>query len=160
MLFDKIKQAAKNNQYLFLEKTIKLETFGLNFNFDNMLALWANNNALEFGNTLNPFLGQIKSINKIPIFKPYLSYVNNNLKDIFNVGSLDFFYSLKGEVGPSHFDKEHVIILGIKNITYYHIDNQDFKLEPGDILYIPKNFLHHAFSSRERIVLSLSIWEK
>ena len=57
-------------------------------------------------------------------------------------------------------DKEHVIILGVKNITYYHLDNKDFKVEPGDILYIPKNYLHHAFSARERIVLSLSIWKK
>ena len=86
-------------------------------------------------------------------------YININLKDLFNIGNLDFFYSLKGEVGPSHSDEEHVLILGIKNITYYHIDNNDYKIEPGDILYIPKNYLHHAFSSRERIVLSLSLWK-
>jgi len=160
MFFNKIKQATKNNKYLLLKKAIRLETFRLNFNFDSMLALWANNNTLEFENKLNPFLGQIKNINQIPIFKPYLTYINTNLKDVFDLGGLDFFYSLKGEVGPSHFDKEHVMILGIKNVTYYHMDNKDFKLEPGDVLYIPKNFLHHSFSSRERIVLSLSIWKK
>ena len=86
--------------------------------------------------------------------------IETNLKDIFYMGNLDFFYSLRGDVGPSHVDDEHVIILGIKNITYYHMDNIDFKIEPGDVLYISKGFLHHSFSPRERIVLSLSLWEK
>ena len=38
-------------------------------------------------------------------------------------------------MGPAHIDFETVIILGIKNVTYYHIDNNDLKIEPGDILY-------------------------
>jgi hypothetical protein len=150
MIFKKIKKAVKENKCLLLKKAIRLETFRLDFNFDTMLAMWSKNNTLYFENKLN----------QIPIFKPYLSYIHTNLKDLFDIGNLDFFYSLKGEVGASHFDKEHVLILGIKNITYYHIDNKDLKIEPGDVLYIPKNYLHHAFSSRERIVLSLSVWKK
>tara|TARA_R110001632_G_scaffold34971_1_gene88535 strand:- start:370 stop:852 length:483 start_codon:yes stop_codon:yes gene_type:complete len=159
MLFEEIKKAVRENKYLFIKKAIRLETFTLDFNFDTMLAIWSKNNTLRFENKASSFVGQIFNLNELFIFKAYLSYINTNLKDLFNVGKLDFFYSLKGEVGPSHVDKEHVLILGIKNITYYHIDDNDFKIEPGDILYIPKNYLHHAFSSRERIVLSLSLWE-
>jgi|TARA_Y100000015_G_C2377700_1_gene83408 hypothetical protein len=160
MIFKKIRKAVKENKYLLIKKAIRLETFRLDFNFDTMLALWSKNNTLHFESKLNQFVGQINNVNHLSIFKPFISYVETNLKDLFEIGKLDFFYSLKGEVGPSHLDKEHVIILGVKNITYYHLDNKDFKVEPGDILYIPKNYLHHAFSARERIVLSLSIWKK
>ncbi len=123
-----------------------------------MLAMWSKNNSLYFETKL--MVGQIFNVNNLSIFKPYITYIETNLKDLFKIGKLDFFFSLKGEVGPSHVDKEHVLILGIKNVTYYHLDNKDFKVEPGDILYIPKGYLHHAFSARERIVLSLSVWKK
>tara|TARA_B100000003_G_C10907378_1_gene361756 strand:+ start:669 stop:1175 length:507 start_codon:yes stop_codon:yes gene_type:complete len=160
MIFKKIRKAVKENKYLLIKKAIRLETFRLDFNFDTMFAMWAKNNSLYFESKLSPFVGQICNVNRLSIFKPYITYIETNLKDLFEIGNLDFFYSLKGEVGPSHFDREHVIILGIKNVTYYHLDNKDFKVEPGDILYIPKNYLHHSFSARERIVLSLSIWKK
>lgn len=158
MIFKKIKRAVKENKYLLLKKAIRLETFQLDFNFDSMLAMWSKNNSLYFETKL--MVGQIFNVNNLSIFKPYITYIETNLKDLFKIGKLDFFFSLKGEVGPSHVDKEHVLILGIKNVTYYHLDNKDFKVEPGDILYIPKGYLHHAFSARERIVLSLSVWKK
>jgi len=160
MIFKKIKKAVKENKCLLLKKAIRLETFRLDFNFDTMLAMWSKNNTLRFQSKLNQFVGQIYNVNQLSIFKPFITYVHTNLKDLFDIGNLDFFYSLKGEVGPSHFDEEHVLIIGVKNVTYYHLDNKDFKVEPGDILYIPKNYLHHAFSARERIILSLSIWKK
>ena len=160
MIFKKIRKAVKENKCLLIKKAIRLETFRLDFNFDTMLELWSKNNTLHFESKLNQFVGQINNVNHLPIFKPFIAYVETNLKDLFEIGKLDFFYSLKGEVGPSHLDKEHVIILGVKNVTYYHLDNKDFKVEPGDILYIPKSYLHHAFSGRERIILSLSIWRK
>ena len=158
MIFKKIKRAVKENKYLLVKKAIRLETFQLDFNFDSMLAMWSKNNSLYFETKL--MVGQIFNVNHLSIFKPYITYIETNLKDLFKIGKLDFFFSLKGEVGPSHVDKEHVLILGIKNVTYYHLDNKDFKVEPGDILYIPKGYLHHAFSARERIVLSLSVWKK
>ncbi len=158
MIFKKIKRAVKENKYLLIKKAIRLETFQLDFNFDSMLAMWSKNNSLYFETKL--MVGQIFNVNNLSIFKPYITYIETNLKDLFKIGKLDFFFSLKGEVGPSHVDKEHVLILGIKNVTYYHLDNKDFKVEPGDILYIPKGYLHHAFSARERIVLSLSVWKK
>ena len=158
-MFKKIKYAHKNNKYLLIKKAIRLQSFRLDFDFDMMFALFAKYNCLDFSQK-KQFVGQIIEVNSIPIFKTYLNYIATHLKDLFNIGNLDFFYSLKGEIGPAHEDFENVIILGIKNVTYYHIDNNDLKIEPGDILYVPKGFLHHAFSSRERIVLSLSLWKK
>ena len=157
-MFKKIRKAFKNKKYVVVKKAIRLESFRLDFNFDMMLALWAKNNNLIFAKK-SEFVGEIMKVNKLPIFKTYIDYIETNLKDILYTGNLDIFYSLKGDVGFSHRDDEHVIILGIKNVTYYHIDNIDVKIEPGDVLYISKKILHHAFSSRERIILSLSLWE-
>jgi len=159
MVFNKIKKAFKENKYLLLKKAIRLETFRLDFDFDMMFSLFAKYNDLNFSQK-KQFVGQIIDINSIPIFKTYLDYIATHLKDLFYLGNLDFFYSLKGEIGPAHKDKENVLILGVKNITYYHIDDIDIEINPGDILFVPKNMLHHSFSSRERIVLSLSLWEK
>tara|TARA_A100000171_G_C2029260_1_gene95022 strand:- start:68 stop:550 length:483 start_codon:yes stop_codon:yes gene_type:complete len=159
MFFKKIRKAVKDNKYLLLKKAVRLETFRLDFNFDMMFALFAKHNHLEHV-IKKESVGQIINLNNILIFKSYLDYIETNLKDLFSLGNLDFFYSLKGEVGLAHEDKEHVIILGIKNATYYHVDNVDLEINPGDILYVPKNKLHHSFSSRERIILSLSLWKK
>ena len=158
-MFEIIKQAHQNNKYLLVKGAIDLQSFELNFNFDTLFSLFATHNYLKFLEK-KQFVGQIIEVNSIFIFKKYIDYIQNNLKDLFKVGNLDFFYSLRGEVGPSHYDDENVIILGVKNTTYYHIDNIDLQIDQGDILYIPKNILHHSFSSRERIVLSLSLWEK
>jgi hypothetical protein len=158
-VFKKIKYAHKNNKCLLIKKAITLQSFRLDFNFDMMFALFAKHNNLIFWQKTN-FLGQIRELNHIPIFRTYINYLFTNLKNIFDIGNLDFFYSLKGEIGQAHQDEENVLILGIKNTTYYHMNNIDLQINPGDILFVPKNILHHSFSSRERIVLSISLWEK
>tara|TARA_R100001594_G_scaffold150283_1_gene210848 strand:+ start:3527 stop:4009 length:483 start_codon:yes stop_codon:yes gene_type:complete len=160
MLFKKIRKAIYKKSYVLIKNAVQLESFKLDFDFNMMFALYGKHNNLKFQYKVTPFVGQIFDLNSIPLFKTYLDYIATHLGDLFEIGSLDFFYSIKGEVGPAHQDREHVIILGIKNITYYHIDNVDLKIEPGDIVYVPKGYLHHAFSPRERIILSLSLWKK
>ena len=160
MLFKKIRKAYQNNHYVVIKNAVRLESFKLDFNFDMLFSLYAKNNTLKFEFKVTPLVGQIYTVNSIPLFKTYLDYIATHLGDLFKIGNLDFFYSIKGEVGPAHTDGEHVIILGIKNTTYYHIDNIDLKIGPGDILYVPQGYLHHAFSPRERIILGLSLWKK
>ena len=167
MIFNKIKKCFLDKKYLHIKNAINLESFNLNFNFDSMFHMLSMNNYLKVQGKKNyhtyqglSMIGQILEVNKINVFKDYLNYIDKNLGNVFKPGNLDFFYSLKGEVGAAHIDSEYVIILGIKNITYYHIDNIDLKIKPGDVLCISKDILHHAFSSRERIVLSLSLWKK
>ena len=167
MNFNKIKKCFLDKKYLHIENAIDLESFKLNFNFDLMFKMLSMNNYLKVQGKKTyhiyqgiSMIGQIFEVNKINIFKDYLNYIDENLGDTFKIGNLDFFYSLKGEVGSAHVDSECVIILGIKNVTYYHIDNIDLKIKPGDVLCISKDILYHSFSSRERIVLSLSLWKK
>ena len=119
---------------------------------------------LEFEYKANPFIGQIHNIvndQTSIFFDTYLTFLNSILENTFNYkfGKLDFFFSTQGQRGGSHVDPEHVIILGVYKNTYYHIKGNDIKVCPGDILYIYKNNIHHAFSSTERIVLSISLWE-
>ena len=156
---EKIMEAYNKKSYALINNAIDLKKFNINFNFDSMFAFNATRN---FEHVLkNKKIGQIIGVHAANIFYDYVKYIDFNFKKIFsyNLGNLDFFYSIDGDKGTPHVDKEHVIILGVKNVTFYHLNNQDIAVNEGDLLYIHKNIWHHVFSSRERIVLSLSLWE-
>jgi hypothetical protein len=155
----KIKEAYDSKNFAILKNAIDLKKFNINFNFDSMFEL---NAIREFENSQKSIMiGQILGLQKENLFCEYLKYIHLNFKNIFNynLGNLDFFYSLNGSKGIPHRDTEHVLILGVKNSTYYHINNQDVMVGEGDLLFIYKNLWHHSFSSRERIILSLSLFE-
>ena len=162
---DKIKKAHKNKSYVLIKNAINLKSLGLDFDFNSMYELFNIYPKLEMEYKGNPFIGQIHNIvndQTSIFFKTYLTFLSNILENTFNYkfGKLDFFFSTQGQRGGSHVDPEHVIILGVYKNTYYHIKGEDIKVCPGDMLYISKGNIHHAFSSTERIVLSISIWEK
>ena len=162
---DKIKKAHKNKSYVLIKNAINLKSLGLDFDFNSMYELFNIYPKLEMEYKGNPFIGQIHNIvndQTSIFFKTYLTFLSNILENTFkyNFGNLDFFFSTQGQRGGSHVDPEHVIILGVYKNTYYHIKGEDIKVCPGDMLYISKGNIHHAFSSTERIVLSISIWEK
>jgi hypothetical protein len=162
----KIKKAYKDKSYVLLKNAINLKSFGLNFDFNNLFEFYntypISNYVSKKENNSNVFQ-MLNVVNKDTsiFFNVYLTHLNNIMKNTFNysVGNLDFFFSTKGEVGPRHIDPEHVLILGIYNNTYYRIKGRDVKLCPGDLLFIYKGNIHHVFSSTERIVLSLSLWD-
>jgi hypothetical protein len=163
----KIIKAYKNKDYVLIKNAIDLKSFGLNFDFNSLLEFFNTYPSVDqqLGFKGHPFLGQIWNVvneDTALFFSTYLVRLKDILKDTFkyNFGNLDFFFSLQGVRGGSHTDTEHVIILGIYKNTYYHIKGKDIKICPGDMLYISKGNIHHAFSSTERIVLSISIWEK
>jgi|TARA_R110000824_G_scaffold27658_2_gene93745 hypothetical protein len=162
----KIKKAYKDKNYTLIKNAINLKSFGLDFDFNSLFEFYntypISNYLSKNENSLNVFQ-MVNVVNKDTsiFFNAYLTFLNNIMKNTFNhnMGNLDFFFSTKGEVGSSHVDPEHVLILGVYNNTYYHIKGKDIKLCPGDLLYIYKGNIHHSFSSTERIVLSLSLWE-
>lgn len=163
-MINKIKKAYKAHDYVLIKNAIELNHFGLNFDFNSLYEFLNTypNVHYELKNN-NIFMFQVHNIiNKDTsfIFNSYIMHLLNILHPLkFKLGKLDFFFSSKGQRGGSHLDEEHVIILGVYKNTYYHIKGKDVKVCPGDILYIHKNILHHAFSSTERIILSLSLWD-
>ena len=163
---NKIKKAYKNKTYVLLKNAINLKSFGLDFDFNSLFEFYNNypvSNYISKGSHNLHLFHMFNIINKdtYNFFYAYLSYLKNIINNAFYYknGDLDFLFSTKAEVGISHVDDEHVLILGIYKDTYYHIKGKDIKISPGDLLYICKGNMHHAFSSTERIVLSLSLWE-
>jgi hypothetical protein len=162
----KIKKAHKDKSYALLKNAINLKSFGLNFDFNSLFELYNTYPIFNYLQKNQPSLHLFQMINIVNkdtefLFSAFLKHISNIMKNTFNykIGNLDIFFSTRGEVGGSHVDAEHVIILGIYKNTYYHIKGEDIKIRPGDILYISKGNLHHVFSSTERIILSLSLWE-
>lgn len=163
---NKIKKAYKNKTYVLLKNAINLKSFGLDFDFNSLFEFYntypVSNYISKGSNNLHLFhMFNIMNKDTYNFFHAYISYLKNIINNAFYYknGNLDFFFSTKAEVGISHVDDEHVLILGIYKDTYYHIKGKDIKISPGDLLYICKGNMHHAFSSTERIVLSLSLWE-
>ena len=151
----KIIKAYKNKDYVSIKNAINLKSFGLDFDFNSMYELFNIYPKLEMVYKGNPFIGQIHNIvndQTSIFFKTYLTFLSNILENTFkyNFGNLDFFFSTQGQRGGSHVDPEHVIILGVYKNTYYHIKGEDVKVCPGDMLYISKGNIHHAFSSTDR----------
>jgi hypothetical protein len=166
MQHNKIKKAYQNKNYVLLKNAVNLKSFGLDFDFNSLFEFYntypVTNYISKSSNNLHLF-HMFNIVNKDThfFFNAYLTYLKSIMKNTFNYqnGNLDFFFSTKAEVGISHVDDEHVLILGIYKDTYYYIKGKDIKISPGDLLYICKGNMHHAFSSTERIVLSLSLWE-
>ena len=167
----KIKNANKNKSYALVKNAVNLKSFGLDFDFNSMYEFFNIYPKLKFEHKGSPFIGQVHDIinNQTSMFfNGYLTFLHNLLENTFNhtdpnnifrIGKLDFIFSTQGYRGGSHIDPEHVIILGVYKNTYYHIQGEDVKVCPGDLLYIYKNVVHHAFSSTERIVFSISVWD-
>ena len=75
--------------------------------------------------------------------------------------SIDIFFSFcAGGRSIAHADFEDVCIFGLYGKTIYLINNKEYPLSKGDLLFIPKNTIHRAVGITPRIVGSYGTWEK
>ncbi len=75
----------------------------------------------------------------------------------------DLFFSLVSQTGNTHNDIEDVFIIGLKGKTIYRIfdqSKQDYLLEKGDMIFIPRGKKHKVLSLNSRIVLSIGFYGK
>ena len=71
--------------------------------------------------------------------------------------SVDLFISFVSQVGRSHIDEEDVFIIGLKgNVIYrvFDIQNKDYSIEEGDMIFIPKGLKHKVIGISPRIIAS------
>jgi mannose-6-phosphate isomerase-like protein (cupin superfamily) len=73
---------------------------------------------------------------------------------------VDFFFSFCTTTGDTHTDTEDVFILGLLGKTIYrdYKTNQDYQLEKGDLLYVPKGRKHRAISLTPRVIASVGFF--
>ena len=74
---------------------------------------------------------------------------------------VDLFFSLVSQVGISHVDVEDVFIIGLKGKVIYRIfnvENKDYSIEKGDMIFIPKGIKHKVLAINPRIVASIGFY--
>ena len=64
-------------------------------------------------------------------------------------------------MGRSHIDEEDVFIIGLKgNVIYrvFDIQNKDYSIEEGDMIFIPKGLKHKVIGISPRIIASIGLY--
>ena len=95
---------------------------------------------------------------------PFFHNIWNNLERIHNSNkqknsSIDIFFSFcSGGRSIAHADFEDVCIFGLYGKTVYLINNKEYNMVKGDLLFIPKNTIHRGIGITPRIVGSYGTW--
>jgi len=98
---------------------------------------------------------QIKDVHGDTKFHPLAKVLNDQFNKENNYFDLDMFFSTSiGASSITHKDPYNVYILGVCGHTIYKINEESFDICPGDLLFIPENFLHTAIGMTPRIILS------
>jgi quercetin dioxygenase-like cupin family protein len=101
---------------------------------------------------------KIEDVQKDFMFKEIFNLLNNTYNKENKKSNLYIFFSfVTGNKSTTHIDDYDVYILGLYGKTFYKIEQDEFYVEPGDLLYIPKNKLHKAVGLGPRIILSYGI---
>ena len=108
---------------------------------------------------VNESVFQIRGVEIDTAFQmDYLKFNNQFNKKNYK-SSFDIFYSfVSGNKSITHRDNYDVYLLGLMGKTIYRIEEVDYIVEKGDLLYVQKNKLHKAIGITPRIVLSYAIY--
>ena len=70
---------------------------------------------------------------------------------------VDLFFSFASVGGDAHMDEEDVFLIGLKGRTIYRmmVTKEEYELESGDLLYVPKGTRHKAISMTPRVIASV-----
>tara|TARA_R100001086_G_scaffold248283_1_gene184836 strand:+ start:464 stop:991 length:528 start_codon:yes stop_codon:yes gene_type:complete len=70
---------------------------------------------------------------------------------------VDLFFSFISVIGKPHMDEEDIFLIGLMGRTIYRITDtqEDFELQSGDLLYVPKLTRHKALSMTPRVIASV-----
>lgn len=95
---------------------------------------------------------------------PFFHDIWNNLEKLYNPNrnknsSIDIFFSFcSGGRSIPHSDFEDVCIFGLYGKSIYVINNKEYNIVKGDLLFIPKNTIHRGIGITPRIVGSYGTW--
>ena len=95
---------------------------------------------------------------------PFFHEIWSNFERLHNPNgqknsSIDIFFSFcSGGRSIAHSDFEDVCIFGLYGKTIYVINNEEYNVVKGDLLFIPKNTIHRGIGITPRIIGSYGTW--
>jgi len=135
----------------------------IDFNFISNLLDRNNLSSQISSNFLNNFIFEsvfkIRLVEQDSFFYELFNLLQNKFNTLNKKSDLDLYFSLvSGNKSITHRDGYDVYIVGVYGKTLYKVNDEDFIVEKGDLLYIPKNELHKAIGLTPRITLSYGIY--
>jgi len=135
----------------------------IDFNFISNLLDRNNLSSQISSNFLNNFIFEsvfkIHLVEQDSFFYELFNLLQNKFNTLNKKSDLDLYFSLvSGNKSIAHRDGYDVYIVGVYGKTLYRVNDEDFIVEKGDLLYIPKNELHKAIGLTPRITLSYGIY--
>ena len=153
----------EENNKIFVKKFFN---FKESFDFNTISNLLDNNNfkSIISSNWLDTFVFesvfQIINVEKDIYFSKIFETLNEKCNKKNKKTDLSLFFSLvSGNKSISHKDNYDVYIIGMYGQTLYKVNDTQFIVEKGDILYISKNSLHKAIGITPRICLSYGVYD-
>jgi len=74
---------------------------------------------------------------------------------------VDLFFSFVSQTGDTHQDIEDVFILGLEGEVIYKvfdIENKDYYVKKGDMIFIPRGLKHKVIGINPRIIASIGFY--
>jgi len=130
----------------------------------NLISLLIEENNLKIDQ--KSFVGSLKDVfqiyrvsNTLQEFKTFFDFLSKLFKyERDSKDEVDLFFSLVSQVGGAHVDIEDVFIIGLKGTTIYRvfdIENKDYYIKKGDMIFIPRGKKHKVLSMSPRIIASV-----
>jgi hypothetical protein len=131
----------------------------VDFNFISKLLNRNNFESYVANNWLNAYIlnsvFKITGVQKDPFFEDLYLKMNRDYNIEKIQSDLFIFMSMKiGGASITHKDKYDVIIIGGYGKTLYIVEDEEYYVNPGDILRIPENYTHTALGITPRIIFS------
>jgi len=155
----------KNNKVTFIKNFVLLTR---EYDFNLLSKLMEENECkinqkLLIGNLKDVFQ-MLKVSNFLQEFKVFFDFLSKMFKyERHEKDEIDLFFSLVSQVGTPHVDIEDVFIIGLKGTTIYRvfdIENKDYTIEKGDMIFIPRGIKHKVIGLNPRIVASIGYFGK
>ena len=155
----------KNNKVTFIKNFVLL-TREYDFNLISSL-LEENDLKVQQKTTmgdLKDVFQIIKVSNTLKEFKTFFDFLSKMFKyERHEKDEIDLFFSLVSQVGTPHVDIEDVFIIGLKGTTIYRvfdIENKDYTIEKGDMIFIPRGIKHKVIGLNPRSIASIGFFGK
>ena len=102
---------------------------------------------------------KIKQVQTDPYFDKIYSFLNEEYnKKNLKADVVLFFSFTGGGKSLAHKDRESVTIIGLYGKTMYIVGNEQYLIEKGDLISIPKGIVHRAIGLSPRIILSYGVY--
>jgi len=118
-------------------------------------------NKTSDGNLKDVF--QVIAVNNcLEEFTTFIDFLRRLLKyERDKKDAVDLFFRFVSQVGHTHVDIEDVFIIGLEGKTIYRVYsniNEDYTIEKGDMIFIPKGLKHKVIGLTPRIIASIGFY--